>query len=78
MQDSCTREDSMSDIICGEEVSVTSSSVEKNSETTSTGDVEVHQAFQMVVMLIESPTACTMDAYINETETVQYKMNFTY
>ena len=67
----------MSDIICGEEDIMTSSSTEKVGGTKSAGDPEVRRGYQMVVMMIETPNACTMDAFIKETETVRYTANFT-
>ena len=53
-------------------------------ESTSSVDIsasetpQVHHGYQMVVMMIETPTECTMDAFISEKETVCYTVDFEY
>ena len=77
----------MSDIICKEGVIVTLEGREggENEEREGTGEEDVRESvpevdhgYRMCVMTIETPTACSVDAFISETETVRYSMNFTY
>ena len=80
----------MSDIICKESRVVTQEEKEKegvNEERGERGEDEMRESsnvpevdhgYRMWVMTIETPTACSMDAFISETETVRYTMNFTY
>ena len=82
----------MSDIICKErEVVVTQrekgkvegeneekKEIEEEETRKSSSVPEVDHRYRMWVMTIETPTACSMDAFISETETVRYTMNFTY
>ena len=82
----------MSDIICKEREVATLEEKEKeeegeNEEKKEIGEEEMRESlsvpevdhgYRMWVMTIETPTACSMDAFISETETVRYTMNFTY
>lgn len=42
------------------------------------GDVSVEHGYEMLVMTIETPTSCTMDAWIREREVVKYTVDFSF